>query len=192
VRFSRSTLVSVCSQSEHVHQAYRRFDLFSKKVPFQSVISTEDFHVDLHTSTSPIIVCRCTPLKDIFFPIKGDTGESLPIKVTLYAVRRKNDISTGSQALNSMGRSKEQVYLVDSAWQPSILQTHRGMAALLSSLYTLVHSANQKGISGENKILAFLYSITRFPPAVRAREFINSTDFHSSSSNTCSVHSVPE
>ncbi|PVF92994.1 hypothetical protein CPB86DRAFT_142196 [Serendipita vermifera] len=42
------------------------------------------------------------------------------------------------------------------------------MAALLSSLYTLVHSANQKGSSGENNILAFLYAITRFPPAVRA------------------------
>ncbi|PVF99226.1 hypothetical protein CPB86DRAFT_315970 [Serendipita vermifera] len=167
VRFSRSTLVSVCSQSEHTHQSYRRFDLSSPKPRVQPIISTGDFYVDLHTSTSPIIVCRCTPLKDIFLPTEDDTGVNSSLHITLYAVRRKNDVNTNLQASNSANRSKERVYLVDSAWQPSVLQTRRGMAALLSSLYTLVHAANQKGTNGESNILAFLYAITRFPPAVR-------------------------
>jgi hypothetical protein len=65
-------------------------------------------------------------------------------------------------------KSKEHTYLADPAWQPSVLQTSRGMAALLSSLYLFVHSANQKGSNGEANILAFLYTITKFPPAVRA------------------------
>jgi hypothetical protein len=64
-------------------------------------------------------------------------------------------------------KSKEHTYLADPAWQPSVLQTSRGMAALLSSLYLFVHSANQKGSNGESNILAFLYTITKFPPAVR-------------------------
>jgi len=47
------------------------------------------------------------------------------------------------------------------------------MAALLSSLYRLAQSIPLKGAAAESKVLSMLYEITRFPPAVRAREFVS-------------------
>jgi hypothetical protein len=191
VCFSHSTLVSVCSASEHVNQSYRRFDLFSTKSTIRPLNSTGDFHVDLHTSLSPVIVCKCTPLKEIFSSTTDEGASNLPIHITLYAVKRKNEAITEPQEFAPTSRSKEQVYLADSAWQPSVPQTTRGMAALLSSLYTMVHSANQKGSGGETNILSFLYAITRFPPAVRARKFISlNTLYTYSITGTFSFHSL--
>ena len=85
-------------------------------------------------------------------------------------------LATESQTSKPVTKSKEHIFLADPAWQPSVLQTQRGMAAMLSSLYVFVHSANQKGSVGEANILAFLYSITRFPPAIRACKSLPSLD----------------
>lgn len=63
--------------------------------------------------------------------------------------------------------SKESMFLDDAAWQPSVEQTTRGMAALLSSLYLFAHSVAQKGVAAEQKVLAAAYAVLRFPPAIR-------------------------
>lgn len=63
--------------------------------------------------------------------------------------------------------SKESMYLNDAAWHPSVAQTPRGMAALLSSLYLFAHSVAQKGVAAEQKVLALAYAALRFPPAIR-------------------------
>jgi hypothetical protein len=176
-----------------VYQGVRRFPLFSKESNVQPLVSTGEFQIDLHTSLSPIIVCKCTPLKDIFTAAIDHGADNSPIHVTLYAVKRKNEAAIESQNHTCTTRSKEQVYLADSAWQPNILQTSRGMAALLSSLYTMAHSANQKGADGVTNILNFLYAITRFPPAVRARKSTDLIIFTCAQSNkTSSLCSLQE
>jgi hypothetical protein len=175
-----------------VNQSVRRFPLFSKE-PIVQPLTTGEYTIDLHTSISPIIVCKCTQLKDIFTSAADHDASNPPIHVTLYAVKRKNEATTEPPKLTFATRSKEKVYLADSAWQPSVLQTSRGMAALLSSLYTLAHSANQKGTGGMSNILNFLYAITRFPPAVRAcKSFGLILSIHPQLTGTYSIHSAQE
>ncbi|KAF7326486.1 hypothetical protein MSAN_02509900 [Mycena sanguinolenta] len=114
------------------------------------------FSVDLHTAHAPIVACGCTPIQRLF----GSSSESPPSERTphvntlwLYAVRRKTEsTSADSDAVEKRGTvSKESAYLSDAAWQPSVVQTPRGMAALLSSLYIFSHSVAQKGIAAEQK-----------------------------------------
>lgn len=128
-----------------------------------------DFQVDLHTSHSPIIACRCSTLEDLFCT---DPHTKSSTTVVLYAVKRKIEIA-GDGAAKPATVSKQQTYMVDSSWHPSIPQTTRGMAALLSSLYRLAQSIPLKGAVAEGKVLSMLYEITRFPPAVRTREFLS-------------------
>ncbi|GLB39236.1 hypothetical protein LshimejAT787_0603980 [Lyophyllum shimeji] len=88
--------------------------------------------------------------------------------VTLYVVKRTCYDPEHTPAHRAVGVSKQSTYLLGPAWQPSTPQTNRGMAALLSSLFVLSHIISKKGIASENTVLAALYGITRFPPAVRA------------------------
>jgi hypothetical protein len=173
VRFTRSTLVSVCPSSTHTNQNYRRFELFPGKTSTSQTRSTNahNFFVDFHTSQSPIVACGCTSLKQLFTPTVNLEGKIPPSVVVLYAVKRKNDTAAETADSKRGTASKQGMYLADAAWQPSVLQSSRGMAALLSSLYLLAHSVAQKGIDGEQKVLAIMYAVTRFPPAVRACEF---------------------
>jgi len=128
-----------------------------------------DFQVDLHTSHSPITACRCAILQDLFCTNPHTMSSTT---VVLYAVKRKIE-TAGDGAAEPATVSKQRTYMVDSSWHPSIPQTTRGMAALLSSLYHLAQSIPSKGAAAESKVLSMLYEITRFPPAVRAREFVS-------------------
>ncbi|KAJ7106228.1 hypothetical protein C8R44DRAFT_805910 [Mycena epipterygia] len=163
VRFSQSTLVSVCPSSSHLNQAYRRFPLFSTVLPRSASQRSEPFSIDLHTTHAPIVACGCTPIKQLF---PHSAPES---SILLYAVKRK--IGTAVTAPGSEKQrgtvSKESMYLTDDAWHPSVPQTPRGIAALLSSLYLFAHSVAQKGVAAEQKVLAVAYAIFRFPPAIR-------------------------
>ena len=132
-----------------------------------------DFQVDLHTSHSPIIACRCSTLEDLF--CTGPHTKS-STTVVLYAVKRKIE-PAGDGAAKPATVSKQQTYMVDSSWHPSIPQTTRGMAALLSSLYRLAQSIPLKGAVAEGRVLSMLYEITRFPPAVRTRESLSPITF---------------
>jgi hypothetical protein len=123
------------------------------------------FHVDLHTSHSPIIACGCTRLQDLFC-IRTDT--QAPTSTVLYVVNRKVESDEAAPKRGTI--SRDRTYLLDQAWQPSVPQTTRGMAALLSSLYRLTQSVPLKGVSAEGRVLSMLHKITSFPPAVRARE----------------------
>ncbi|KAF7342761.1 putative bifunctional E2/E3 enzyme [Mycena sanguinolenta] len=173
VRFTQSTLISVCPASSHLNQAYRRFPLFQSRTCRSAPRApTASFSVDLHTAHAPIVACGCTPIQRLF----GSSSESPPSERTphvntlwLYAVRRKTEsTSADSDAVEKRGTvSKESAYLSDAAWQPSVVQTPRGMAALLSSLYIFSHSVAQKGIAAEQKVLATAYAVLRFPPAIR-------------------------
>ncbi|KAJ7446553.1 hypothetical protein FB451DRAFT_1412223 [Mycena latifolia] len=174
VRFSQSTLVSVCPASSHPPQNYRRFPLFSSVIPRNKpVYPLGTFAIDLHTSHAPIVACGCTPIKRLFPPPGSSGGES---SVLLYAVKRRTEVPDASSASDKREiASKQSMYLADAAWHPSVPQTPRGIAALLSSLYLLAHSVAQKNIAGEQKVLALAYAIFRFPPAVRtlAALFLN-------------------
>ncbi|KAJ7472963.1 hypothetical protein B0H11DRAFT_1345488 [Mycena galericulata] len=167
VRFLQSTLVSVCPSSSHQNQGYRRFPLFPAKIPSLAAERTGSFSVDLHTSHAPIVACGCTPIRDLFTPPGSLTPEQTSI--WLYAVKRKTESATDMTAsADKRGTvSKESMYLNDAAWQPSVEQTPRGMAALLSSLYLFAHSVAQKGVGAEQKVLALAYGVLRFPPAIR-------------------------
>jgi hypothetical protein len=67
--------------------------------------------------------------------------------------------------------NKEAVYIMSASWQPSVEQTRRGMSALLSSLFQFSHAVGQKGSVTELIVLSVVYTVFRFPPAVRASEF---------------------
>ncbi|KAJ6451921.1 hypothetical protein C8R45DRAFT_1041477 [Mycena sanguinolenta] len=176
VRFTQSTLVSVCPASSHHNQAYRRFPLFQSRT-FSSVsrAPTALFSVDLHTAHAPIVACGCTPIQRLFASSKSPPSEETTKTLWLYAVRRNTvteSVSADSDADSDAGEkrrtvSKQSAYLSDAAWQPSVVQTPRGMAALLSSLYLFSHSVAQKGIAAEQKVLATAYAVLRFPPAIR-------------------------
>ena len=90
----------------------------------------------------------------------------------LYVVKRRTEesIATSTPTDKPEIASKQSMYLADAAWHPSVPQTPRGLAALLSSLYLFAHSVAQKEVAGEQKVLALVYAIFRFPPAVRTRE----------------------
>ncbi|KAJ7670709.1 hypothetical protein DFH06DRAFT_1468485 [Mycena polygramma] len=161
VRFLRSTLVSVCPASSHLYQGQRRFNLFASDTQTPSPPPARSFSVDLHTSHAPIIACGCTPIKELFSLSHSDS-------IVLYAVKRTMDIVDNSAASDKRSTiSKVSMYLADAAWRPSVLQTPRGMAALLSSLYLFAHSVAQKGAAAEQRVLSLAYALLRFPPAIR-------------------------
>jgi hypothetical protein len=166
VRFTQWTLVTVCHRSTRDH--IQTLPLFADSIP--SLISPQfterNFCVDLHTSYSPIIACGCTRLQDLFSP---DAASGVTTSVVLYVVRRKTE--TEKDVPKRAIVSKEQTYLADASWFPSVPQTDRGMAALLSSLYCLSKSVPEKGAAAERKVLSMLYQISRFPPAVRTCQF---------------------
>lgn len=167
MQFTQSTLVSVCHGSTHTHQSHHRFELFPEQTvssPFSTLSNKLGFHVDLHTSKCPIIACGCTRLQDLFRCEIGDRGR--PTSIVLYAVKRLVD--TGETASKGGTVSREWTYLSSRAWQPSVPQTDRGMAALLSSLYCLTKLVSLKGVAAEGRVLSMLHGITHFPPAVRA------------------------
>ncbi|KAG6918190.1 hypothetical protein DXG01_015978 [Tephrocybe rancida] len=157
----------VCSSVLHKNPDYRRFPFPG---PATSLTPTKGrgklFEIDLHTTSCPIIVCGCTRIKDVF-PSNGlQSGDAM---VTLYAVKRRCDNSaTPGSKHAAVPTTKQSAYQLNSAWQPSVVQTPRGMAALLSSLLVLSETVRKQGVTSENKILTTLFSITRFPPAVRA------------------------
>ena len=181
VQFTQSTLVSICHASTHVHQTHYRFPIFPSLAPPppRVPLSTKrGFHIDLHTSQSPIIACGCTHLQDLFCTGGGGGGEGgggrgrdqvATTTIVLYAVKRKAE--SGEVATKRVTVSREKTYLFDQAWQPSVPQTARAMAALLSSLYRLTKSIPLQGAVAEGKVLAVLHELTGFPPAVRTREW---------------------
>jgi hypothetical protein len=169
VQFTQSTLVSICHTSTHVHQTHYRFQIFPNQTASSSsspLSSKRGFHVDLHTSQCPIIACGCTHLQDIFYSEIGD--QDLTTSVVLYAVKRMAEAGEGAPKRSTV--SREWTYLFSQAWQPSVPQTARGMAVLLSSLYSLTKSVPSKGVAAEGRVLSMLHGITNFPPAVRTRE----------------------
>ncbi|KAF8148358.1 hypothetical protein K438DRAFT_1989266 [Mycena galopus ATCC 62051] len=168
VQFSQSTLVSVCPSSSHLNQGQRRFTLFPTKTPPTIPAPVAPFSVDLHTSNAPIVACGCTPIQSLFSSPRSPGPEQST--VWLYAVKRKTEIKPAGAAAGQprASASKQSMYLSEPAWQPSVDQTPRGMAALLSSLYLFAHSVAQKGIAAEQKVLAVAYAVLRFPPAIRA------------------------
>jgi hypothetical protein len=172
VQFTQSTLVSVCHASTHVNQTHHRFQIFSSQIassPLSPLWTKLGFHVDLHTSQCPIISCGCIRLKDLFcleIDAQGRTAS-----VDLYAVRRM--VEGGEAAAKRSTVSREWTYLSAQSWQPSVPQTARGMAALLSSLYCLTKLVPLKGVVVEGRVLSMLHGITNFPPAVRACECLS-------------------
>jgi hypothetical protein len=165
VQFTQSTLVSICHTATHVHQAHHRFQIFpdqkasSPSLPLSNELG---FHVDLHTAQSPIIACGCTRLGEL---LSVEIGAQVATSVTLYAIKRN------AQALEATSKrgtvSREWTYLFSQAWQPSVHQTTRGMAALLSSLYCMTKVIPSKV---EGRVLSILHRVTYFPPAVRASQ----------------------
>ncbi|KAJ7714801.1 hypothetical protein B0H16DRAFT_514129 [Mycena metata] len=170
VIFTQSTLVSVCPASLHPRLDHRRFPLFATKVPKDDKRPTRSpLAIDFFTSRGPIVACGCTLLGDLFHAPEGAENS-----VLLYAVKRRIEVAETPSDKRSIV-SKQSMYLADAAWHPSVPQTPRGMAALLSSLYLLAHSVGQTGVAGEQKVLALVYTLFRFPPAVRtlAALFLN-------------------
>lgn len=154
--------MSVCPSSTHTNTGYYRFELFGNKPLSVPLIPRKrKFEIDFHTSQSPIKACGCTRLSALFPTTAGH-----PNRIALYVVRRLNE--PPEENLKRATVSKELAYLADAAWQPTILQTRRGMAAMLSSLYMFSHSVAQKKSLLDHEVLAVMYRITRFPPAVRA------------------------
>ena len=88
--------------------------------------------------------------------------------IVLFAVKRQAE--AGETATKGPAVSRGKTYLFDKAWQPTVLQTTRGMAALLSCLYRMAHLISLKGVAVEASVLSVLHQITCFPPAVRASE----------------------
>jgi len=169
VQFTQSTLVSICHASTHVHQTHYRFQIFPNRTassPSLPRSSKRGFHVDLHTPQCPIIACGCIRLQDLFCS-EIDDQEST-ISVVLYAVKRMAEVGEAVPKRSTV--SREWTYLFGQAWQPSVPQTARGMAALLSSLYCLTKSVPSKGVAAEGRVLSMLHEVTYFPPAVRTRE----------------------
>ena len=168
VQFTQSTLVSICRSSTHTHQAHYRFQLSpyqAPSAPCSSLSRKRDFHVDLHTSQSPIIACGCSHLENLF---GTQTGDQVNTAIVLYTVRRKAEYGEGAPKRELV--SREKTYLFEQAWQPGVLQTDRRMASFLSCLYCLTRSAPLKGVAAEVKVLYILHQITGFPPAVRTCE----------------------
>ena len=169
VQFTQSTFVSICHTSTHVNQTHYRFQIFPNQTSSSSSSSRSSergFHVDLHTSQCPIIACGCIRLQDLFCSEIGDQDQAT--SVVLYAVKRMAEAGEGAPKRGTV--SREWTYLFSQAWQPSVPQTARGMAALLSSLYSLTKSVPSKGVAAEVRVLSMLHGITYFPPAVRTRE----------------------
>ncbi|KAJ7148093.1 hypothetical protein C8R43DRAFT_1108121 [Mycena crocata] len=167
VRFARSTLVSVCPASSHMSQGIRRFPLFPDRIaPAEPPPASGTISIDLHTSHGPIVVCGCTPIKDLF-AAPGTFGAQT--SVILYVVERRAEAATAPAVSDKRATtvSKQSMYLEGNAWHPSVPQTPRGIAALLSSLYLFAHAVAQTGVAGEQKVLALAYAVLRFPPAIR-------------------------
>lgn len=164
VRFSQSTLVSVCPSSSHVSLDHHRFPLFTGITRRNVLRPLGAFAVDLHTAQVPIIACGCTPIKRLFPRSDAATDPS----VVLYAVKRRTEPpDTAAASDRPAVASKQSMYFADPAWHPSMPQTPRGISAFLASLYLLGHSVAQKTVAGEQKVLALAFAIFRFPPAVR-------------------------
>src|SRR5882757_261541 len=107
VKFCRSTLVSVCPSASHVNMDHRRFPLFPEKEHAKNSASPNvcDF-VDLHIHDSPILVCGCTRLKDLFPSL-----EQLSTPLALYVVKRRCEVKGDRTGSKHAGLSKQSTYL---------------------------------------------------------------------------------
>jgi hypothetical protein len=87
----------------------------------------------------------------------------------LFVVKRTNEKSE-AERMRRIAATREATYVATLSWQPSIEQSRRGMAALLSSLYMFSHAVGETDSTTEAMALSVMQTITRFPPAVRASE----------------------
>jgi hypothetical protein len=169
----KTTLLSICSATTHTNQNYRRFDLFpevskakeNEARASDSAHAQPAFSVDLHTSDCSIVACACSTLRDLF-PHMATANRT---DLLLFVVKRKNEKSEAERT-RRIAATREATYVATLSWQPSIEQSRRGMAALLSSLYMFSHAVGQKGSTTEHMVLSVMQTVTRFPPAVRASE----------------------
>jgi hypothetical protein len=169
----KTTLLSICSVSTHTNQNYRRFDLFPElgKIKANNVPASDGaqaqpaFSVDLHTSECSIVACGCSTLRDLF----PHMATAKRTDLLLFVIKRTNEKSE-AERMRRIAATREATYVATLSWQPSIEQSRRGMAALLSSLYMFSHAVGQKGSTTEAMALSVMQTITRFPPAVRASE----------------------
>ncbi|KAJ7636568.1 hypothetical protein FB45DRAFT_447877 [Roridomyces roridus] len=167
VRFTHSALVSVCPLSSHLDQGNRFMPLFPVKA-FEAAdrqtsmprSTGSGFKVDLHTSGAPIIACGCVSIRQLL----SSSTVTATGTIWLYAVKRT--LPTGNGDAEQDKDKKHSAFLDDAAWQPSVEQTPRGMAALLSSLFLFGSSLDPKG-DGLRKVLAAAFAVLRFPPAIR-------------------------
>jgi hypothetical protein len=160
VQFSQSTLISICHAATHMHQTHHRFQIFSfpsASSPLSPLSNELSFHVDLHMAQSPIVACGCTSIGELFGVEIGAQMTS----VTLYAVKRNSQTSEEASKCGTV--SREWAYLLSPAWQPSVHQTTRGMAALLASWYCMTKVMASRV---ESRALSILHRVTYFPPAV--------------------------
>ncbi|KIK54985.1 hypothetical protein GYMLUDRAFT_48188 [Collybiopsis luxurians FD-317 M1] len=178
VLMTETTLVTVCAASCHGSGAAGRFQLFTpapgykpkhgpsatgaKPVDTQTELYST---IDFHTSRVPVFsTCDCATLGDLQLVTPGCTSAE---PLVLYVVQRT--AAKGEAA--ALPKTGKATFLNNPAWYPDgIKQTSRGIASLLSSLYVMAeaiaHGENCTQTTGN--VLAMLYMVSRFPPAVRS------------------------
>ncbi|KAF5392275.1 hypothetical protein D9757_001558 [Collybiopsis confluens] len=191
VLLTQTALVSVCATSYHdIADALGRFTLFASALGYVSKKQSASISasirsapntsytqvqlcdtIDFHTSAFPVFsTCDCTTLGELQLVSAGESGISSE-PLILYVVQRA---VANKDASLSPARGKT-TFLDSPAWHPNgLLQTPRGIACLLSSLYVMAESVahGKTRVQGTRNVLSMMYMIGRFPPAVRALDLI--------------------
>ncbi|KAF2158863.1 hypothetical protein M409DRAFT_61284 [Zasmidium cellare ATCC 36951] len=149
--YKKPPVVAVCSRHRHTPT--------QAKINYEDEDSTLRRTLDLHTSELPIS-------RASFDATLADAGlQSLAEDdgtVSIYAVNRGIAESTIS------GYNGGHTYRYRRHWEPKVIQSDRGMAVFLSTMYVATKKVQEMDEQGQEAFYRVFHLMTHFPPALRA------------------------
>ena len=121
------------------------------------------FMIDMHTQEAPIHTSAFTTTLDT----TGLPALAVEGIVPLFVVPRSNALEDKSQPV---GQGMSDVFRVKDHWQPSLKQSDRGMAMMLSSLRVFAQLAKQHKLGDRYRaaVLSVFAGLSKYAPAIRS------------------------
>jgi hypothetical protein len=169
-------VVSVCSRQRHAPQHAR--------VIHEDGSEEQGRLLDLHTSESPINrACQDVTLKE-----SGIAALAVDGIIDIYAVNRATTKDSGGTS----GVGKSAVFRYRSHWEPSVKQSDRGIAMMLSSLRVFASNVQEMEDQHKDAIYHVFDLLSSFPPALRTLHLLIEGKTVTSSESSALSHALFE
>lgn len=150
--YKKTPVVSICCKHRHVPR--------HAKVTHEDGSEHQNRLLDLHTSECPISrACENVTLAN-----SGIGALAVDGVIDIFAVNR----AVTEDANQTPGVGKSSVYRYRSHWEPSVKQSDRGIAMLLSSLRVFASNVQELDDQRKDAIYHAFDLLASFPPALRS------------------------